>query len=73
MRHEPVITVGGYHHYIDMTASSNSSGTHWPSPAAERGEHDRARKLKLRLVVLGVVGACTALTLFAAVHSMLGN
>lgn len=62
-----------------MTASQDSSKVHWllakglapTSEATSAG--DRSRKLKLRLLVAGIVGFCTALTLLGAVLSWVNH
>jgi len=57
-----------------MTAS-NSEKTDWPlgRGAVAISDGERARRQKLRLVVVGIVGACGALTLLAAVMNLLGH
>ena len=57
-----------------MTAS-NSQKSDWLAGrgAATLSEGERARRQKLRIVVVGIVGACGALTVLAAVMSLLGH
>lgn len=58
-----------------MTVSHHSSKAEWllARDTASLSPGERARKLKLRIIVASVVAVCTALTLIGGALSLMGH
>lgn len=73
LRKLPENVSAGY--FANMTVSHHSSKADWllARDANRLTPDERARKLKLRIIVASIVAACAALTLIGGVLNLIGH